>query len=65
MIAGQKQRASLKLHNGVEKAGRDIGNELLLVKEHIVNSWEREKVWVRESILFTGYGINKIKGRYE
>jgi len=52
----------LKLHDGVEKNGRNIGDELLLVKEHIVNSWEREKVWVRESILFTGYGVNKIKG---
>lgn len=62
MIAGQKQRVSLKLHDGVEKNGRNIGDELLLVKEHIVNSWEREKVWVRESILFTGYGVNKIKG---
>ena len=57
MIAGQKQRVSLKLHNGVEKNERDIGDELLLVKEHIVNSWEREKVWVRGSILFTGYMV--------
>ena len=65
MIAGQKQRASLKLHNGVEKAGRDIGDELLLVKEHTVNSWEREKVGVRESILVTGYGVNKIMGGHE
>jgi hypothetical protein len=36
-----------------------------VVTEHVVNSWEREKVGVREGILVTGYAVNKIMGGYE
>lgn len=65
MIAGQKPCASLKLHNGVEKDRKDIGNELLLVKEHIVNSWEREKVGVifYYYFQFPSTTVNKIENQ--
>ncbi|KAF5433749.1 hypothetical protein C5S35_15755 [Candidatus Methanophagaceae archaeon] len=54
------------VYRTTKDAELDALDELLLVNEHIVNSWEREKDWVREGHLVYGiYGVNKIKGEME